>query len=350
MDISGIQQMSLTNITGMIEDYNENIRYYNRNIRDFIEIYREVMPRRRDIRRNTIENVISDTLNDWNIDRISVSIPSSSSSVPTTRPLNSVSRPIIPSSTVPITRSNRQPFITNNQISYPIVYDPFRITGHRRNNLFDFSRLENVVVRPNNDQIRNATQILEYNSTDFSQRRCPITLEAFEAGQEIRRIIHCGHIFDNTALIEWFERNVRCPVCRHDIRDIEPLSLVRDNSGNPSNTNNNSGVSNIIEYGSESEEDNERQEESQEEAEVQETSEEEDIQRSNLSNRFETIRNRNREERNINETTNIIRHYLRDILTSVVNDNSFPELNDSVNSVFATYNIPLVFDISYSSI
>ena len=31
-------------------------------------------------------------------------------------------------------------------------------------------------------------------------------------------IIQCGHIFCSNELLTWFENNVRCPMCRFDIR------------------------------------------------------------------------------------------------------------------------------------
>lgn len=80
---------------------------------------------------------------------------------------------------------------------------------------------ENVVVSPTQEQIDNASEILTYSS-DMSSNystRCPITLEDFQEGENIRRIHHCNHIFGTAAFDNWFERNVRCPVCRFDIRD-----------------------------------------------------------------------------------------------------------------------------------
>jgi hypothetical protein len=80
---------------------------------------------------------------------------------------------------------------------------------------------ENVVVSPSTEQIDDATEIIAYAS-DMSANyssRCPITLEDFQEGQMVRRIHHCNHIFNSTAFNNWFERNVRCPVCRFDIRD-----------------------------------------------------------------------------------------------------------------------------------
>lgn len=326
MDNSGNEPVILNQITGIIEDYNENMRYYNRNMRDLIEIYREVMPPSRS---ETTNSRIENNVDQVNRTRYSVTIPYSTT-VPIRDSSGSLSTPSVPNIRSH-NRSNIQHYITNDRISFPIVYDPYRVIGHRRANL-NLNDLENVVVRPNNTQIRNATQILEY-TTHFTQRQCPITLEAFEIGQEIRRINYCGHIFNNFALIEWFERNVRCPVCRHDIRDTEmprpetQPQYTYDNSGNhmnPSRTN----IPNIIDYNSDSEDD-ENEQINYESSEQNEA-------------RNEPINNE--------ENRTFVRDYIRNVLTSVINDSSFPELNNSVNSLFANYNIPVIFDISYTAI
>ena len=347
MDISGTQTVNLNSVTGIIEDYNENIRYYNRNIRELIEIYREEIPRRRENGNNTA----SEYVNDLNISRTQVSEPPSVSVPAVARA--STERTSIPSGSrpaIPVRRSyNSQPFITNDRISYPIIYNDYdtirfttglnRLTGRYRNNLPNLNDLENVVVRPNNNQIRNATQVLEYNTNSFTQRQCPITLESFVAGQEIRRINYCGHIFDNTSLIEWFERNVRCPVCRHDIRDMHLSGFTRDISGNIRDNSGNRIIttsSNIVEYDSESEE------------EEEEKSEYDDLYEPNEPT--QTVGNRETNNSNENTTTTAVRSYLREVLSSVINDNRFPELNNSVNSIFANYNIPFILDISYTSI
>ena len=33
------------------------------------------------------------------------------------------------------------------------------------------------------------------------------------------QIIPCGHIFNPTSLLQWFETSGRCPLCRVDIRE-----------------------------------------------------------------------------------------------------------------------------------
>jgi len=77
---------------------------------------------------------------------------------------------------------------------------------------------EDVVVRPTNDQIASALETYLYGSLDESHT-CPITLEPIVEGEEVCRIRHCGHIFKKNAIYGWFSQNVRCPVCRFDIRD-----------------------------------------------------------------------------------------------------------------------------------
>ena len=81
--------------------------------------------------------------------------------------------------------------------------------------------------RLSQQQIDNSIQIIEYEE-NMGEDRCPITLENFVVGENICRIRHCGHIFKSNGLMLWFQRNVRCPVCRYDVRTYqqpaEPVS------------------------------------------------------------------------------------------------------------------------------
>jgi len=78
-----------------------------------------------------------------------------------------------------------------------------------------------IGTTPTEQQISRAT---ESNLYDLSgnQTECPITLERFQEGEQVCRIIPCGHIFKSASLQRWFSRNVRCPVCRYDIREYRP--------------------------------------------------------------------------------------------------------------------------------
>jgi hypothetical protein len=117
---------------------------------------------------------------------------------------------------------------------------------------------ENVVVSPSQEQIDNASEIITYTS-DMSSNystRCPITLEDFQEGENIRRIHHCNHIFGTTAFDNWFERNVRCPVCRFDIRDHsnnDDISHMERQNSAESVTSDTSSNSNVPQRGSEEE-------------------------------------------------------------------------------------------------
>lgn len=78
----------------------------------------------------------------------------------------------------------------------------------------------NVIVRPTEQQIQNASRIVRYDSIEHPlSESCPITLERFNPDDNVRQIHHCGHIFLPQAFNEWFNTNVRCPVCRFDIRE-----------------------------------------------------------------------------------------------------------------------------------
>jgi hypothetical protein len=62
---------------------------------------------------------------------------------------------------------------------------------------------------------------------------CPIMLEEFQVGNNIRQIVHCGHQFLSTSLERWFRRSCCCPVCRYNLWDIsaaEPNRTTRTRS------------------------------------------------------------------------------------------------------------------------
>jgi len=75
---------------------------------------------------------------------------------------------------------------------------------------------EPVIVRPTQQQIESASSIIELtNSTEY----CSICQESLVLNAErVRRLNRCEHMFHDSCITEWFNRNVRCPVCRHDIR------------------------------------------------------------------------------------------------------------------------------------
>jgi hypothetical protein len=83
---------------------------------------------------------------------------------------------------------------------------------------------ENVPVHPTTEQILCGTRRVLYSDIEEEplNSSCPITLERFESDSEVLQILGCKHIFSPTSLQHWFHNNVRCPVCRYDIREYNP--------------------------------------------------------------------------------------------------------------------------------
>ena len=85
---------------------------------------------------------------------------------------------------------------------------------------------EPVVVAPTAQQIDRATSVRVPYSTeeDDNTHACAICQDPLNDDaiiRPIREITHCEHAFHQTCIDRWFTRNVRCPVCRFDIRDHE---------------------------------------------------------------------------------------------------------------------------------
>jgi hypothetical protein len=144
-------------------------------------------------------------------------------------------------------RSNNNTTINSNPLrNRPFIYydyddpinpstyiDPLRET----NNNFDITNLlstflnSTVDVRPTEDQINNASRLVIYSDIQNPNSTCcAIRLEPFISSDIVRQIHFCGHIFFPQEFSHWFQNNVRCPVCRYDIRtnfdQIPPLEQI----------------------------------------------------------------------------------------------------------------------------
>ena len=102
----------------------------------------------------------------------------------------------------------------------------------------------NVPVFPSPQQVAQATQTITYGDIENPvSTQCPISLEPFRQTDNVVQIRQCGHIFHPQSLNEWFQENVRCPMCRYDIRDYvvhddttteEPIFSAQMNTNFPS--------------------------------------------------------------------------------------------------------------------
>jgi hypothetical protein len=82
--------------------------------------------------------------------------------------------------------------------------------------------LNPVNTSPTNEQIQQATTSLVYEDIiEPVNTSCPISLNTFQSNDAILQINRCRHNYTPTSLLEWFNSNTHCPLCRIDIRDID---------------------------------------------------------------------------------------------------------------------------------
>jgi hypothetical protein len=130
---------------------------------------------------------------------------------------------------------------TPNRNSYHLRVSNLRRPSNtiiNRTDVMDqINNLEDVIIRPTNAEIEVATELFNW-SDRLSQTCCPIMLDIFNQGDAVRRIRYCRHVFQNNALMSWFERNTRCPVCRYDIRETMNTSEINNTEINNTEINN----------------------------------------------------------------------------------------------------------------
>jgi len=352
MDISGTRIVTGVemheSLTTMIADYNENIGYYNRNMRDIFRMFERTL-NNNIARENIIGNAYisnrnstvstTDIARETDINRETditgnIYISRENSSIPTVnnqRTYNTNTNTTASSSS----SSNilRNPYQRTNYLNTPLnrTFNPFGGINYldiiRNGNEYTY---QDVIVRPTSEQINRATDIINW-SPNMTQTNCPISLEPFQYNQPTTMIRHCGHLYNSEPLMHWFETNVRCPVCRYDIRDY-----------NPDTNNTNQDISsNIVSY-DESISDDESLPELIEDTSM-DIEEPNTIIRDYIIPEPDRINNRSNLRNNIN---NIFNSFLYNSL----DQNMSPLISTSVNELFYTLNIPLEVDISYNNI
>lgn len=76
-----------------------------------------------------------------------------------------------------------------------------------------------VTVAPTDAQIETATEDVIPESQETPCAICQDHL-----GSSATRLRHCGHLYHRTCIRSWLSVSVRCPVCRHDVREVGPAS------------------------------------------------------------------------------------------------------------------------------
>ena len=78
---------------------------------------------------------------------------------------------------------------------------------------------QSVPVYPTAREIENAST--SFMTTEQQDDNCAICQDVIESSQSVRRLTYCNHYFHQLCIDTWFQRNVHCPSCRHDIRIVE---------------------------------------------------------------------------------------------------------------------------------
>ena len=184
--------------------------------------------------------------------------------------------------------------------------------------------LQPVTIIPTPEQIQRATIIRPFQDIiNPPNDTCPITRNGFNNSDQVLQIIECRHCFTPDSINRWFQTSVRCPICRYDIREYNPLNVIN----NPYRNNVNSSTQ---EESQTQEEDNQEEEETQEEENQEEETQEEENQEEET------------QEEETQQTTNtqaFARELVMNQLNNINNNNLSPEqrsivdiLNQTVSS------------------
>jgi hypothetical protein len=98
---------------------------------------------------------------------------------------------------------------TSGNLWNPAVGTPVRNDGTSRP----------VAQRLSPIEIDYTTEQFTYslNGPSIIDVRCPISLDDFHEGDSLCKILGCGHVFKHSHLMDWLDRNTRCPVCRYNL-------------------------------------------------------------------------------------------------------------------------------------
>jgi hypothetical protein len=92
------------------------------------------------------------------------------------------------------------------------------LSGGRGFGQLPASFLEPIPVFPTREQVHGASTIRMLDASDTTTT-CTICQDDMSEGNTIRTLNACHHTFHISCIDTWLTSNVRCPICRHDIRE-----------------------------------------------------------------------------------------------------------------------------------
>jgi hypothetical protein len=94
--------------------------------------------------------------------------------------------------------------------------------------------MDPVVVTASRQQIELASTL--YQAITALESPCAICQDVIAAGNLVRKLRGCNHIFHVDCIDEWFQRSAMCPQCRHDIRTPTPTAVTTEGTTSPQHT------------------------------------------------------------------------------------------------------------------
>jgi hypothetical protein len=149
-------------------------------------------------------------------------------------------------------RQNRQP---SSSFRTPVYYDysnPIERSTYitESENITDLITTflsSSVPVRPTQEQINSASRLVRFGDIQTPNSTiCAISLEPFASDDNVRQLSHCSHIFFPDQFNQWFQNNVKCPVCRHDIRALPTTTSATTATTTTLDLSNNEFVTNLL--------------------------------------------------------------------------------------------------------
>ena len=74
-----------------------------------------------------------------------------------------------------------------------------------------------VYIVPSSEQISQGSTIYAITA-EHETHQCSICQDSIRLNEVARHLNYCNHVFHRSCIDTWYQRNVNCPVCRHDIR------------------------------------------------------------------------------------------------------------------------------------
>ncbi len=200
--------------------------------------------------------------------------------------------------------------------------------------------LQPVTIIPTPEQIQRATIIRPFQDIiNPPNDTCPITRNGFNNSDQVLQIIECRHCFTPDSINRWFQTSVRCPICRYDIREYNPLNVIN----NPYRNNVNSSTQEESQTQEEDNQEENQEEENQEEETQEEENQEEETQQTTNTQAFARELVMNQLNNINNNSLSPEQRSIVDILNQTVSSTDSNNIVHTESSIDSNGNLNLVY-------